>query len=72
MKCFGQVQFPDGSEQLVLLPAKFNKAIWVRRGAFLIVQQNTEEGNKGKRINSSIDAILTDSDIAELQDRKLW
>jgi translation initiation factor IF-2 len=37
-----QVEYPDGRATLVLMPAKFNKKLWVRRGGYLIVEESEE------------------------------
>lgn len=38
--CTPQVEYPDGRTTLVLMPAKFNKWLWVRRGGYLIVDES--------------------------------
>ena len=38
-----QVQFPDGRRTLCLLPAKFHKKVWIKRGNYLIIESMTAE-----------------------------
>lgn len=35
-----EVEYPNGRQTLVIMPAKFNKMLWVRRGGFLIVEDS--------------------------------
>ncbi len=37
---YSQVEFPDGRQTLVLMPAKFNKKLWVKRGGFLLIEDS--------------------------------
>ena len=72
-----QVEAPDGQNSLVLLPARFNKKLWVRRGGYLIVQRQGQGAEPAKevsgkdahksRISGTIEAVLFAADIAELQ-----
>ena len=39
-----QVEFPDGRRTLAMLPARFNKKLWVRRGGYLIIEEGVAEG----------------------------
>jgi Translation initiation factor 1A / IF-1 len=39
-----QVQFPDGKRTLCLIPARFHKKLWIKRGNYLIVE-NVEEAD---------------------------
>ena len=68
-----QVEFTDGSSSLVLLPAKFRKKLWIRKGNFLIIEQIHKAESKGKnRITGSIEAVLSHNDIKDLIQRRLW
>ena len=67
-----QVEFAEGDQKLVLLPARFNKTIWIKKGNFLIVQQELEQSQSSQRIMGTIDAILDAQDIAELKKQSLW
>ena len=57
----------------MLLPAKFRKKLWIRKGNFLIIEQVLQEESKGKqRITGSVEAVLSQDDIKDLTDRCLW
>lgn len=63
----------DGSSTLVLLPAKFKKKIWVKKGSYLIVEDSQKAGKTGKsRISGSIETILSDEDVEDLLRKGLW
>ena len=34
------MQLPDGQQTLCMLPAKFNKKLWVKRGGYLIIERD--------------------------------
>ena len=38
------MEFPDGRRTLAMLPARFNKKLWVRRGGFLVIEEAVAEG----------------------------
>ena len=69
-----QVEFPNKTASLVLLPARFNKKLWIRKGSYLIVEQATEQlDSKDKaRISGTIEAVLYDHDLAALQKQGCW
>ncbi|KAK9830876.1 hypothetical protein WJX81_000816 [Elliptochloris bilobata] len=39
-----EVEFPDGRRTLAMLPARFNKKLWVRRGGYLVVEEAEDVG----------------------------
>ena len=70
-----QVEFEDGTASLVLLPARFNKKLWIRAGTFLVVEQQLSGGEapSGKaRISGSIEDVLYKDDIDHLRRQKFW
>jgi aerobic-type carbon monoxide dehydrogenase small subunit (CoxS/CutS family) len=38
-----EVQLPDGEESLAILPTRFRKLIWVKRGDYLLVSSSSGE-----------------------------
>ncbi len=44
-----QVAYPDGRQTLCLLPNKFNKKLWVKRGGYLLIEE-------GSAVNAGADA----------------
>ena len=63
------VLLPDGFQALVILPAKFRKQIWIRKGSFVIVQVTADEENeKGERtFNGEIVRVLLKDDEKHLR-----
>jgi bifunctional DNA-binding transcriptional regulator/antitoxin component of YhaV-PrlF toxin-antitoxin module len=71
------VVLPDGYHALVILPAKFRKQIWIRKGGFVIVQVALdEEDEKGQRsFNGEIVRVLLKDDekhLRGLEGGKYW
>ncbi|KAJ0405404.1 hypothetical protein ATCC90586_009443 [Pythium insidiosum] len=71
-----EVQDADGATSLTMLPAKFRKLIWVKRGDFLIVassdnEVSTAEGKKGA-VTSIVEHILYKDQIKNLRTKGLW
>ena len=60
---------PDGYHALVILPAKFRKQIWIRKGGFVIVQVTLdEEDGAGQRsFNGEIVRVLLKDDEKHLR-----
>ncbi len=60
---------PDGYHALVILPAKFRKQIWIRKGGFVIVQvTRDEEDEEGQRsFNGEIVRVLLKDDEKHLR-----
>lgn len=49
--------------QLAILPTKFHKLVWVKRGDFVIVQMGiTDDGEEKEEANKNIDSATTDND----------
>jgi len=72
-----QVQCPDGTKALAMLPTKFRKLIWVKRGDFLIVSESqgdvsTASGGSGK-VKFMVSHVLHSRDQrAHLQSTGHW
>jgi probable RNA-binding protein EIF1AD len=63
-----QVEYADGATTLCMMPAKFNRKLWVRRGGFLIVESSPEaQQDKGSRVTGTICAVLYDEHIKQLK-----
>ncbi|KAG2454993.1 hypothetical protein HYH02_000818 [Chlamydomonas schloesseri] len=61
-----EVEFPDGRQTLVLMPAKFNKKLWVKRGGFVMVEDSAQaEGDT--KVTGTIVSVLYDDQIKQLQ-----
>ncbi|GIL77429.1 hypothetical protein Vretifemale_6881 [Volvox reticuliferus] len=59
------VEFPDGRQTLVLMPAKFNKKLWVKRGGYLLVEDSPAAGEDTK-VTGTILSVLYDDHIKQL------
>lgn len=71
-----QIGLADGSSALALLPTKFRKLVWIKRGMFLIVSFSdktfqTAAGREG-RVKYMIEHILLDEQEAALRKSKFW
>ncbi len=72
-----QVLLDDGAEEsLALLPTKFRKLIWVKRGDFLIVAGASHDfltaaGDRGK-VRFMVEHILYKEQVKHLKAEGLW
>lgn len=64
----------DGTTELTLLPKKFHKLIWVKRGEYVIVQRDVkaEENEDGVRVRSVIQHVLAKEQVKHLEQQGLW
>lgn len=62
-----QVEYPDGRSTLCLLPAKFHKKVWVRKGSYLIVEDVPEAGGEGSRVTGQIVTVLFPDHVKQLR-----
>ncbi|KAG2489844.1 hypothetical protein HYH03_011647 [Edaphochlamys debaryana] len=60
-----EVEFPDGRQTLVMMPAKFNKKLWVKRGGFLLIEAS-EEAQQDTKVTGTIVGVLYDDQIKQL------
>lgn len=71
-----QLLLDDGEESLALLPTKFRKLIWVKRGDHLIVSGTSHDfltaaGDKGK-VRFMVEHILYKDQVKHLKAEGLW
>lgn len=62
-----QVEFPDSRSTLCLLPAKFHKKLWIRKGSFLIVEDAPEASSEGHRVTGFVAAVLYADHVKQLR-----
>lgn len=64
----------DLEECLCLLPAKFSKRFWVKRGNFVVIEFTVaKDHSTGGKIKGTITHILYPDHVKELKkDRSLW
>lgn len=71
-----QIDKPDSEIQLAILPSKFRKLIWIKRGDYLIVNKSEADieiatGEKGK-VMFNICNILQPNQIKDLKSEGKW
>ena len=52
-----EVEFEGGSTTLCMIPAKFNKKLWIRRGGLVVVEQTVTEAT-GAKVTANVVAVL--------------
>ena len=63
-----QVEYPNGSTTLCMMPAKFNRKLWVRRGGYLVIEPSLEaEQDANSRVTGTICTVLYDEHIKQLK-----
>ena len=70
------MELPSGEKQLALLPTKFNKLIWMKRGDYVIVTESegqfTTASGKQNGVSSLIQHILMKDQIQYIKKQGLW
>lgn len=63
------VELPDGHRALVILPAKFHKKIWIRKGSYVIVKAIEDSKTEGgeRFFNGEIVRVLLKDDEKHLK-----
>ena len=61
------MEFPDGRSTLCLLPAKFHKKLWVKKGNFLVIEDAPEAAGEGSRVTGQILAVLFADHVKQLK-----
>jgi probable RNA-binding protein EIF1AD len=59
-----QVEFPDGHTTLCLLPAKFHKKLWIKKGNYLIIEDTADAD---ARVTGQILAVLFADHVKQLK-----
>jgi len=72
-----EVDIGKDGEELAMLPAKFNKLVWVKRGDFVIVQgeqeaTENEESGKGNKVRFLIKHVLYKEQVKFLRGKDYW
>jgi len=71
-----EIEYPSGVRQLCLMPAKFNKTIWVKRGNYVIVEPFIEQFKtveaQASKLKARIVTILLRDQVKYLQKIGLW
>ncbi|CAK4613297.1 hypothetical protein LEN26_006800 [Aphanomyces euteiches] len=65
-----EIETPEGSTGLAMLPTKYRKLIWIRRGDYLIVAGAT--GKSKGAVNYIVEHILYKDQIKHLKKKNVW
>lgn len=60
-----QVKLAGGEQTLCMLPAKFNKKLWVKRGGYLVIEHGCVDA--GESVTGTIVSVLYDADVRHLK-----
>ncbi len=62
-----QVETADGRQTLSMLPQKFNKKLWVKRGGFVLVEEGGPEAEAAGKVTCSIVQVLYEDQVKALK-----
>eukprot|EP01025_Chloroclados_australasicus_P050640 TRINITY_DN5845_c1_g1_i3.p1 TRINITY_DN5845_c1_g1~~TRINITY_DN5845_c1_g1_i3.p1 ORF type:complete len:161 (-),score=20.55 TRINITY_DN5845_c1_g1_i3:361-843(-) len=60
-----EVQFANGDSTLCMIPSKFKKRFWIRKGGLLIVEQPVHDD--AAKVTGTVVAVLYSADIKRLK-----
>jgi probable RNA-binding protein EIF1AD len=71
---FIKVESPDGQVELSILPNKYKKLIWLKRGDYVILSANVDEDIRSTKdkIKYSIRCILNKEKIKYIKSMNMW
>lgn len=61
------VELPNGERTLMLLPAKFHRKIWIRKGSYVIAELLADHENVGESVCGRIARVLMQDDVKYLK-----
>lgn len=67
-----QVEYPNGEQILVMLPTKFRKLVWVKKGMYLIISTNVDSNKSSIKIKGIVKHVLQNHHISHLKKENLW
>lgn len=63
-----EVEYPGGRSSLCLLPAKFNKTLWIRKGGYLVVEESPEAvTDSATKVTGTVVQVLYDDHVKQLR-----
>ncbi len=62
-----QVEYPDKRTTLCLLPAKFHKKLWIKKGNYLYVESLEDAEDTDSRVTGQIVRVLFGDDVKQLK-----
>jgi probable RNA-binding protein EIF1AD len=66
-----EVEYPNKEKILVMMPSKFKKLVWTKKGDYLIIATDRSEHNRGK-IKGIIEHVLLPHQIKHLKRIGVW
>lgn len=69
-----EVEDEGSARTLCLLPAKFNKILWIRKGSFVVVEEGERDKvlESGSKVTGIICQVLFEEQIRALKRSKAW
>lgn len=71
-----KIELANGTKSLAILPTKFNKLIWMKRGDYVIVSESegqfTTASGKQNGVEAMIQHILMKDQINHIKKEGLW
>jgi len=67
-KC--EVEYTNGEKMLAILPSKYKKVVWIRKGDFAVTEAQAEQ--KSTKVRTTISVLLTPSQIKDLKKQGKW
>eukprot|EP00013_Stygamoeba_regulata_P000441 CAMPEP_0177629662 /NCGR_PEP_ID=MMETSP0447-20121125/789_1 /TAXON_ID=0 /ORGANISM="Stygamoeba regulata, Strain BSH-02190019" /LENGTH=151 /DNA_ID=CAMNT_0019131001 /DNA_START=18 /DNA_END=470 /DNA_ORIENTATION=- len=66
------VKFPSGDTTLALVPSKFLKKIWMKRGDYVLVRPVHGDDNRNSKVLAVIEHVLYKEQIKHIKSAGLW
>ena len=66
-----EVEYPNGKKILCFFPSKYKGLVYLKKGQYVIITENTETQNKGK-IVGCVEHILFKEQVKHLKEKNLW
>ena len=61
------VELPNGERTLMLLPARFHRKIWIRKGSYVIVEMLADHEHVDESVRGQIARVLMQDDVKHLK-----
>ena len=67
-----ELKLPLGDLDLAILPNKFKKVIWLKRGDYVIASSSIQEKGADTKVNFMIKNILSKEQIKHIKSQNMW
>eukprot|EP00026_Physarum_polycephalum_P020059 Phypoly_transcript_22407.p2 GENE.Phypoly_transcript_22407~~Phypoly_transcript_22407.p2 ORF type:complete len:152 (+),score=49.02 Phypoly_transcript_22407:157-612(+) len=68
-KC--EVEYSNGTRMLSLIPTKYKKNVWIRKGDFAVTEEQADS-QVSSQVRTSISQFLSAADVKDLKKQGLW